>query len=129
MPTDLAFYPDGAFDYAILSQTLQTTHAARPGAGGTAAHRAQGLRQLSQFRALAGAAVAAVGRAHAGDAAAAGRLVRDAEHPPSDRRRFPRAGGRMGVKVEDAWFLAGNRAAQRGGANLRAEHAVFLLSR
>ena len=22
---DLAFYPDGAFDYAILSQTLQTT--------------------------------------------------------------------------------------------------------
>ena len=27
--TDLAEYPDGAFDYAILSQTLQTTHAAR----------------------------------------------------------------------------------------------------
>jgi methionine biosynthesis protein MetW len=25
--TDLADYPDGAFDYAILSQTLQTTHA------------------------------------------------------------------------------------------------------
>ena len=24
--TDLATYPDGSFDYAILSQTLQTTH-------------------------------------------------------------------------------------------------------
>ncbi len=27
--TDLADYPDGAFDYAVLSQTLQATHAPR----------------------------------------------------------------------------------------------------
>ena len=35
----------------------------------------------------------------------------------------------MDVKVEDAWFLSGNQRRSAAAANLRAEHAVFLLSR
>jgi methionine biosynthesis protein MetW len=34
-----------------------------------------------------------------------------------------------GVKVEGAWYLAGDRRVGSPGANWRAEHAVFLLSR
>ncbi len=71
---DLAGYPDKGFDYAILSQTLQTArapdqvldHLLRIG---------QRLRVLPQFRALAGADLAAVGRADAGDQAAARTMV------------------------------------------------------
>ena len=64
---------------------------ARRRARSSAADRRRALRQLSQFRALAGAAVAAVGRADAGDAAVARALVRHAQHPPRHDRRFPRA--------------------------------------
>jgi hypothetical protein len=31
--------------------------------------------------------------------------------------------------VEDAWFLTGDRRISSAAANLRAEHAVFLLRR
>ena len=72
---DLADYPDGAFDVAILSQTLQT--AARPDwmldqllAGWPA-----GLRQLSQLCLLADAPGAADQRPDAGDPPPAGQLV------------------------------------------------------
>ena len=34
-----------------------------------------------------------------------------------------------GVKVEQAWFLSGDRSTSAAAANFRAEHAVFLLSR
>src|SRR5690606_13012265 len=40
--------------------------------------------------------LAAVERPHAGDAAPAGELVRDAEHPPRHRDRFPRVAAREG---------------------------------
>jgi methionine biosynthesis protein MetW len=61
MPTPTSPYPDASFDYAILSQTLQTTkrpdlvmeHLLRIG---------RRAFQLSQLRALAGAPVAAGGR-------------------------------------------------------------------
>ncbi|MDB5686485.1 MAG: hypothetical protein JWR77_1074, partial [Rhizorhabdus sp.] len=33
----------------------------------------------------------------------------------------------LGVIVEDAWFLTGNKRISSAAANLRAEHAVFLL--
>ncbi len=32
-----------------------------------------------------------------------------------------------GIVVENAWFLTGNRRISSAAANLRAEHAVFLL--
>jgi len=34
-----------------------------------------------------------------------------------------------GIKVEGAWFLAGDRQTSASAANFRAEHAVFLLSK
>ena len=37
--------------------------------------------------------------------------------------------GVRGIKVEQAWFLTGDRSISAAAANFRAEHAVFLLSR
>jgi hypothetical protein len=34
-----------------------------------------------------------------------------------------------GIEVEQAWFLSGDKLTSAAGANLLAEHAVFLLSR
>jgi methionine biosynthesis protein MetW len=34
-----------------------------------------------------------------------------------------------GVRIEGQWFLSGDKTATAAGANLLAEHAVFLLSR
>jgi methionine biosynthesis protein MetW len=34
-----------------------------------------------------------------------------------------------GIKVEQAWFLSGDKRCSAAAANFRAEHAVFLLSR
>jgi methionine biosynthesis protein MetW len=50
--TDLADYPDDAFDYVILSQTLQATRPAARRARAHAAHRPARRRVVSQFRAL-----------------------------------------------------------------------------
>ncbi len=60
---DLADYPDDAFDYAILSQTLQTTERPDRVVDELLRIAPRALRQLPQFRALAHAACAAVGRA------------------------------------------------------------------
>ena len=127
---DLAFYPDRRFDYAILVGNAADDDAARQGAGRTAADRPARRGQLSQFRPLAGADVAADGRTHAGDAAAAGRLVRNAQHPPPDHRRFPRSGGGARHHGGAGLVPLGRHADRRHGlANLRAEHAIYLLTR
>jgi hypothetical protein len=34
-----------------------------------------------------------------------------------------------GIKVEQAWYLTGDRQRGEAAANLLAEHAIFLLSR
>ena len=51
--TDLVDYPDDAFDYVILSQTLQATAPAARRRRADAAHRAEGDRLLPEFRPLA----------------------------------------------------------------------------
>ena len=56
---DLADYPDGAFDYAILSLTIQATRQPQDRAGAAAAHRPQRHRVVPQLRPLAGAGAAA----------------------------------------------------------------------
>ncbi len=63
--TDLGDYPDDAFDYVILSQTLQAHARSQGGAAPDAAGRQAGYRVVSQLRALAGPAQAGVRRAHA----------------------------------------------------------------
>ena len=58
--TDLVDYPDDAFDYVILSQTLQATQRPRARRRADAAHRAEGDRLLPEFRPLAGAGLVAL---------------------------------------------------------------------
>lgn len=127
--TDLSFYPDGAFDYAILSQTLQTTM--RPRAVLEELLRIGGKAFVSfpnfahwkvRFSLLVG-----------------GRMPVTRQLPIawyetpnihfSSIDDFLALVGEMGVKVDDAWFLAGNRQRSAAAANLLAEHAIFLLSR
>ena len=126
---DLVDYPDKAFDYAILSQTLQT--AARPD------------RMLDQLlRVGRQAFVSFPNFGHwrmRGALAFRGRMPVTRHLPVSwyetqnihhvtvtDFRELIAA---MGVKCEAAWFFAGDRAIGAALANLRAEYAVFKLSR
>lgn len=126
---DLADYPSGAFDYAILSQTLQTTR--RPDLV---------LEQL--LRIGRKAFVSFPNFAHWrvrlsllwGGRMPVTRLLPLAwyETPNihhvtiDDFRAFVRT---RGVTVEGAWFLSGDTLTSAAAANFRAEHAVFLLSR
>lgn len=127
--TDLADYPDGAFDYAILSQTLQTTRYP---------HRV--LDEL--LRVGAQAFVSFPNFAHWRVRASlllGGRMpvtetlpLRWYDTPNihhltiDDFRAFLR--GRR-VRTQGCWFLSGGRPVGATVANLRAEHAVFLVSR
>ncbi|MDP3676875.1 MAG: methionine biosynthesis protein MetW [Novosphingobium sp.] len=127
--TDLADYPDKAFDYAILSQTLQTTM--RPDLV---------LDQL--LRIGRKAFVSFPNFAHWrvrlsllwGGRMPVTRLLPVAwyetpniHHVTIDDFRALLA--ERGVKVEQTWFLTGDRRTSAAAANFRAEHAVFLLSR
>jgi methionine biosynthesis protein MetW len=127
--TDLAEYPDAAFDYAILSQTLQTTH--RPD---------QVLDQL--LRIGRKAFVSFPNFAHwrvrlsllwGGRMPVTRLLPLQWYDTPNihhvtidDFRAFVRG---RGIRTEGAWFLSGDKLTSAAAANFRAEHAVFLLSR
>ena len=127
--TDLAEYPDGAFDYAILSQTLQTTH--RPDVV---------LEQLLRIgrRAFVSFPNFAHWRVRLsllwGGRMPVTRLLPVAwyETPNihhvtvDDFRSLLRE---RGIAVERCWFLNGDKQTSAAAANFRAEHAVFLLSR
>lgn len=127
--TDLSFYPDGAFDYAILSQTLQTTM--RPRAVLEELLRI-GRKAFVSFPNFAHWKVRL-------SLLVGGRMPVTRQLPIawyetpnihfSSIDDFLALVGEMGVKVEDAWFLTGNRQRSAAAANLLAEHAIFLLSR
>ncbi|MCK9541614.1 MAG: methionine biosynthesis protein MetW [Novosphingobium sp.] len=126
---DLAFYPDQSFDYAILSQTLQTTK--RPDLvleellriGGRAfvsfpnfAHWRVRLSLLWRGR------------------MPVTRLIPVEWHETPNIHHLTIADfhdlvAKRGIRVERSWFLSGDRQTNAACANLRAEHAVFLLSR
>jgi methionine biosynthesis protein MetW len=126
---DLADYPDDAFDYAILSQTLQT--AARPDAM---------LDELLRIgrRAFVSFPNFAYWRMRF-SLLAKGRMPVTRHLPVSwyetqnihhvtveDFRELLRA---KGVTVEKSWFFTGEHEIGGARANWRAEHAVFQLSR
>jgi methionine biosynthesis protein MetW len=126
---DLADYPDHAFDYAILSQTLQT--AARPDAM---------LDELLRIgrRAFVSFPNFAYWRMRL-SLLANGRMPVTRHLPVSwyetqnihhvtvtDFRALLRA---KGVTVEKSWFFTRERETGGARANWRAEHAVFQLSR
>ena len=126
---DLADYPDESFDYAILSQTLQTTM--RPDLI---------LDQL--LRIGRHAFVSFPNFAHWrvrlsllwGGRMPVTRLLPVAWYETLNIHHvtiddFRALLKERGITVEGAWFLNGDKATTAAAANFRAEHAVFLLRR
>jgi methionine biosynthesis protein MetW len=127
--TDLADYPDASFDYAILSQTLQTTR--RPDLV---------IDQLLRIGRQAFVSFPNFAQWRIRLALMFGGIMPVTRQLPDrwydtpnihhvtvdDFRNFV---GERGVTIEAQWFLRGDRRIRDASANFFAEHAVFLLSR
>jgi methionine biosynthesis protein MetW len=127
--SDLADYPDNSFDYAILSQTLQTTR--RPDWVLDQLLRI-GRRGFVSFPNFAHWRVRA--SLLFGGRMPVTRLLPlpwyatpNIHHVTVDDFRAVVA--ERGIVVEGAWFLSGDQRTGSAMANLLAEHAVFLLRR
>jgi methionine biosynthesis protein MetW len=126
---DLANYPDKAFDYAILSQTLQT--ATRPDLMLDGLLRV-GRRAFVSFPNFAHwrtrSALMFGGRMPVTRALPVTWFETQNIHHVTieDFRDLARA---KGATIERSWFFANERAISPMGANWRAEFAVFELSR
>ncbi len=127
--TDLADYPEASFDYAILSQTLQTTR--RPD------HVLEQLLRVGR-RAFVSFPNFAHWRVRS-SLLIGGRMPVTRTLPLAwyetpnihhltidDFRGFLKE---RSIRTEGAWFLSGDTQVRAAAANIRAEHAVFLLSR
>lgn len=126
---DLADYPDGAFDYAVLSQTLQT--AERPDLMLDQLLRV-GRQAFVSFPNFANWRMR-------GALLMTGRMpvtrhlpvswyeTQNIHHVTVTDFRELLAG--KGLKADRSWFFAGDREISAAGANWRAEYAVFQLSR
>ena len=126
---DLAFYPDGAFDYAILSQTLQT--AARPD------HMLAELLRVGK-RAFVSFPNFAYWRMRWA-------LMRGGRMPVTRHlpvtwyetqnihhvtvKDFEELAESLGVRIENRWYFTREREIGETGANWRAEYALFELAR
>lgn len=127
--SDLAYYPDGGFDYAILSQTLQTTK--RPDLVLDELLRV-GRKAFVSFPNFAHWKVRA--SLLWGGRMPVTRLLPIAwyETPNIHHvtvRDFRALVAERGYHVEGEWFLSGDNQISPAAAAWRAEHAVFLLSR
>ncbi|HEX7871659.1 MAG TPA: methionine biosynthesis protein MetW [Sphingobium sp.] len=125
--TDLGYYPDISFDYAILSQTLQTTR--RPD------------RVVESLLRIGGRAfVSFPNFAHWrgrlallwGGRMPVTRLLPERWYDTPNIHHLTIDDFRAlvtdrGWTIEDQWFLKGDRETGSANANLLAEHAVFLL--
>ncbi|MGN6820545.1 MAG: methionine biosynthesis protein MetW [Sphingomonas sp.] len=127
--TDLAGYPDDSFDYAILSQTLQTTrapdvvleHLLRIGR-----HAFVSFPNFAHWRVRASLLW--------GGRMPVTRLLPVAWYATPNIHHvkvddFRSLLKERGIIVEGAWFLSGDQRTSATMANLLAEHAVFLLKR
>ena len=127
--TDLVNYPDDTYDYAILSQTLQTARSPD--------RVLDDLLRIGR-RAFVSFPNFAYWRVR-WSLMWSGRMPVTAALPVSwyetenihqltieDFRAFV---AERGITVENAWFLSGDRRRGAAAANLRAEQAVFLLRR
>lgn len=126
---DLAGYPDRSVEYAILSQTLQTCRAPDR----VLEHLLRiGTRAFVSFPNFAHWRVR-LSLLWGGRMPVTRLLPERWYDTPNihhltidDFRGFV---AERGIAVERAWFLAGDRRRSAAAANLRAEHAVFLLRR
>ena len=126
--TDLANYPDKAFDYAILSQTLQT--ATRPDLMLDQLLRV-GQRAFVSFPNFAHwrtrAALMFGGKMPVTRALPVSWYeTQNIHHVTVEDFRDPAKS--KGAQIEREWFFADERAISLVGANWRAEFAVFELS-
>ncbi len=126
---DLVDYPAGSFDYAVLSQTLQTTM--RPDLV---------IDQLLRIgtRAFVSFPNFAHWRTRIsllwGGRMPVTRLLPEAWYATPNIHHvtvddFRALMVERGIAVERAWFLNGDKLTSAAAANFRAEHAVFLLGR
>lgn len=127
--SDLADYPDASFDYAILSQTLQTTR--RPDWVLDQLLRI-GQRAVVSFPNFAHWRVRA-SLLWGGRMPVTRLLPLEWYATPNihhvtidDFRAFVKS---RGIVVEGAWFLSRDRRTSSAAANFLAEHAVFQLRR
>lgn len=126
---DLAGYPDQSFDYAILSQTLQTTRAPDV----VLEHLLRiGRRAFVSFPNFAHWRVRA--SLLWGGRMPVTRLLPVAWYATPNIHHvtiddFRALLKERGITVEGAWFLSGDKKTSELMANLLAEHAVFLLRR
>lgn len=127
--TDLAFYPDRSVDYAILSQTLQTT-------------RRPDLVIENLLRIAPRGFVSFPNFAHwrvrmsllLGGRMPVTRLIPIAWYETPNIHHLTIADFRAlmaerGIRAEQAWYFTNGHASRQAMANLTAEHAVFLISR
>ena len=127
--TDLVDYPSNAFDYAILSQTLQTTQAPhnvldellRIGR-----HAIVSFPNFAHWRVRL--SLLWGGRMPVTSALPVAWYETPNIHHATidDFRAFTRE---RGIVVERSWFLTGEQQTSAAAANFRAEQAVFLLRR
>jgi methionine biosynthesis protein MetW len=127
--TDLADYPDASFDYAILSQTLQTTR--RPDL--VLDHLLRiGQRAFVSFPNFAHWRIRL--SLLWGGRMPVTRLIPIAWYETPNIHHvtvddFRALVHERGLTVEQAWFLSNGHPARPAAANFFAEHAVFLLRR
>ncbi|MET0238850.1 MAG: methionine biosynthesis protein MetW [Sphingobium sp.] len=125
--TDLGYYPDDSFDYAILSQTLQTT--LRPDLAVEALLRI-GARAFVSFPNFAHWRVRMA--LMFGGRMPVTRLLPERWYDTPNIHHLTVDDFRELVKdrgwtIERQWFLKGDHETGSANANLLAEHAVFLL--
>jgi methionine biosynthesis protein MetW len=126
---DLSGYPDDSFDYAILSQTLQTTRAPDV----VLDHLLRiGARAFVSFPNFAHWRVRA--SLLWGGRMPVTRLLPLAWYATPNIHHvtiddFRALLNERGIVIEGAWFLSGDQRTSALMANLLAEHAVFLLRR
>ena len=125
--TDLSAYPNDSFDFAVLSQTLQTTH--RPDIVVRELLRI-GKQGFVSFPNFAHWRVR-MSLLFGGRMPVTRLLPERWYNTPNihhvtidDFRALVRD---EGIAKENSWFLSGDKQTTRSGANLLAEHAVFLL--
>jgi methionine biosynthesis protein MetW len=127
--TDLSGYPDNSFDYAVLSQTLQTTRAPDVVLEHLLRIGRQAFVSFPNF---------AHWRVRAsllwGGRMPVTRLLPVAWYATPNIHHvtiddFRSLLKERGIIVEGAWFLSGDQRTSATMANLLAEHAVFLLRR
>jgi methionine biosynthesis protein MetW len=126
---DLAGYPSNAFDYAILSQTLQTTRAPHTVLDELLRIGRKAFVSFPNFAYWRMRMALLWG----GRMPVTAALAESWYETPNihhltvdDFRAFLKE---RGIVTEGAWFLNGDRLTSEWAANFRAEHAVFLIRR